>query len=67
MITEAECREQYIGRVSQIGRSELLKLCRAGGLTANKNKTDAGLAEVLWNHFGRKAYLFQAAKERAFA
>ncbi len=67
MLTETECRETYIANMSKLDRKELLKLARAGGLTAHKIATNRGLAELFWNHFGRDKWAFEAAKERAFA
>ena len=47
-------KAEYIKYFENLGRVELLKLCRAGGLTAHKIKTDRELALLLWNAFREK-------------
>jgi UDP-N-acetylglucosamine:LPS N-acetylglucosamine transferase len=41
----------YQARMSALSRAELLKLCRAGGLTAHESST-AELPLVIWLNFG---------------
>lgn len=44
----------YVDACTAQSRAQLLRLCRAGGLTAHKAKTNTALAELLWHCFGRK-------------
>jgi hypothetical protein len=48
-------RDEYIAMVEKWTRPQLLKVCRAGGITAHKLRTNRALAELLWNSFGKQA------------
>ena len=47
-------KEDYIMERASWTRADLLRCCRAGGLTAHKLKTNEELAEVLWIYFGSR-------------
>lgn len=57
-------KNEYIAYCESQGRRELLKMCRAGGLTAHKLKTDHELATLLWECFGKERF---AAIDRVLA
>lgn len=44
---------QYKARLAHLDRAALLKLCRAGGLSAQRCKTNDEILRVLWVHFGK--------------
>ena len=48
--------DQYIALASSWTRANLLRSCRAGGITAHTIKANKELAELLWLNFGQYAY-----------
>ncbi len=46
-------KETYIKTLAAWSRADLLKVCRAAGITANKVKTNEDLALLLWERVGK--------------
>jgi hypothetical protein len=46
-------KETYIKKLAAWSRADLLKVCRAAGITANKVKTNEDLALLLWERVGK--------------
>ena len=43
-----QTKAEYVAKLSQWTRADLLRTCRAAGLTAHKLSTNEELAELLW-------------------
>ena len=48
-------RDAYIARLSAWSRADLLRTCRAAGLTAHKAASNRELATILWDCVGKFA------------
>jgi hypothetical protein len=49
---ESMIKQAYIAKLASWSRKDLLRTCRAAGLTAHKLVTNEDLAELLWNYVG---------------
>lgn len=47
-------RAKYIELAAAKPRAELLRACRAGGLTVHAASSNEQIAEILWRYFGKR-------------
>lgn len=62
--TEAEARAAYLAQLGRKSRAELLRSCRAGGISAHRCPTDI-LPGLLWQRFGRPRWLEKQGRNDA--
>lgn len=46
---DVQTKTEYVIKLSQWSRGDLLKTCRAAGLTAHRLRSNEQLAELLWD------------------
>jgi hypothetical protein len=46
--------QEYIAKISAWSRKDILRVCRAAGITAHSLKTNEDLARLLWNAVGKR-------------
>lgn len=56
-MNDRQAHIEYLDKHSTLSRQELLHLCRMGGVSAHRIKSNRELAELLWLNFGKPAYL----------